>query len=269
MTHLYPIFWSGMTRSFLMKSCAKGTPIGYTKSQHAPSGHTARSSTDIPHLWGKAQNLCQKWIQGARNTQTTKNKNCCKMLQNVARCCKPLYLGTLKSRNTSSKQKFTPATLQARAYLARRVTPCYRCINPPAGARVEMARAKKATLLQITPCWNQQTLTSVVNGVVPWRETRLFFNRSSGSIESESFERSPPPPPPPIPTLHWHAADRPEYGRPRTLAHGLISHDRYVCQAGTEGRSAEFAKYLAVPSYLSNSPPRSGTQPRYRLAYCG
>ena len=26
------------------------------------------------------------------------------------------------------------------------------------------------------------------------------------------------PPPPPIPTLHWHAADRPEYGRPRTLA---------------------------------------------------
>ena len=93
-----------------------------------------------------------------------------------------------------------------------------RCINPPAGARVEMALAKKATLLQTTPRWNQQTLTSVVNGVVPWWATRSFLYRSSGSIGSESFESSPPPPPPPIPTPHWHAADRPEYGRLRTLA---------------------------------------------------
>ena len=206
------------------------------------------------------------------------------MLQNVARCCKPLYLGTrmshnlknyrieiavpkltLKSRNTSSKQKFTPATLQARAYLARRATPCYRCINPP--ARVEMTRAKKATLLQTTPRWNQQTLTSVVNGVVPWWATRSFFNRNSDSIGSESFERSPPPPAHPYPALTRSKA---AWIRPAAdPRHALLSHDRYVCQAGTEGRSAEFAKYLAVPSYLSNSPPRSGTQPRYRFAYCG
>ena len=33
---------------------------------------------------------------------------------------------------------------------------------------VEMARAKKGTLLQTIPRWNQQTLTSVVNYVVPW-----------------------------------------------------------------------------------------------------
>ena len=111
-----------------MKSCAKVTPIGYAKSQHAPRIYR--------NLWGKAQNLCQKWIQGARKPQSTKNKKCCKMLQNVARCCKPLYLGTrmshslknyrieiavpkftIKSRNTSSEQKFTLATLQARAYL--------------------------------------------------------------------------------------------------------------------------------------------------------
>ena len=148
------------------------------------------------------------------------------MLQNVARCCKPLYLGTrmslrfnaLKSsfRNYPKKSKYkfeakiNRATLQARAYLARRATSLYRCIvvigpwvhQPPAGARVEMARAKKATLLQTTPRWNQQTLTSVVNGVVPCCSfLRSFFNRSSSSIGSESFERSPPPPAHPYPAL--------------------------------------------------------------------
>ena len=78
-------------RSFLMKSCSKVTPIGYAKSRHAPRIYR--------NLWGKAQNLCQKWIQGARKPQSTKNKNCCKMLQKVARCCKPLYLGTRMSHN--------------------------------------------------------------------------------------------------------------------------------------------------------------------------
>ena len=105
------------------------------------------------------------------------------MLQDVAihyipelGCLTTLRTNALKSssRNYPKKSKYKfetkiiRATLQARAYLARRATPLYRCINPPAGARVEMARAKKATLLQTAPRWNQQTLTSVVNGVVPW-----------------------------------------------------------------------------------------------------
>ena len=112
-TPFFDLAWPG---HFLIKMCAKVTPIGYTKSQHAPRIYR--------NLWWKAQNRCQKWIQGARKPQSIKNKNCCKMLQNVARCCNPLHSGTrtshnlkkqrieipeiiLKNRNTSSKQKFT------------------------------------------------------------------------------------------------------------------------------------------------------------------
>ena len=108
---------------------------------------------------------------------------CCRILQDVAShyiselgCLTTLRTTALKSpsRNYPKKSKYKFETkihscnVASPSVSCRRVTPCYRCINPPAGARVEMARAKKATLLQTTPRWNQQTLTSVVNGVVPW-----------------------------------------------------------------------------------------------------
>ena len=132
------------------------------------------------------------------------------MLQDVAshyiselECLKTLRTTALKSssRNYPKESKYKFETKIHSCNVASPSVSCKtwntlsRCINPPAGARVEMALAKKATLLQTTPRWNQQTLTSVVNSVVPWWAIRSFFDRSSGSIGSESFESSPPPPP--------------------------------------------------------------------------
>ena len=104
------------------------------------------------------------------------------MLQNVAShytlelgCLTALRTNALKYssrnypkiRNTSSKQKFTVQRCKPERILQDVQHP-FTDASPPAGARVVMARAKKATLLQTTPRWTQQTLTSVVNGVVPW-----------------------------------------------------------------------------------------------------
>ena len=160
-----------------MKSCAKVTPICYTRCTF--HRYTAISEE-------KRKTDAKNEFRELENPNLPKIKivaKCCRMLQDVASlyiselgCLTTLRTNALKSssRNYPNRSKYKletnihRATLQARAFLARRATPLYMCINPPAGARVEMARVKKATLLQITLRWNQQTLTSVVNGVVPW-----------------------------------------------------------------------------------------------------
>ena len=108
---------------------------------------------------------------------------CCRMLQDVAShyisglgCLTTLRTIALKSpsRNYPKKSKYKFETKIHSCKVASSSVSCKTCNTllqvhqPPADARVEMARAKKATLLQTTPRWNQQTLTSVVNGVVPW-----------------------------------------------------------------------------------------------------
>ena len=108
---------------------------------------------------------------------------CCRMLQDVAShyiselgCLTTLRTIALKSpsRNYHKNSKYKFETKIHSCNVASPSVSCKTCNTllqvhqPPVGARVEMARAKKATLLQTTPRWNQQTLTSVVNGVVPW-----------------------------------------------------------------------------------------------------
>ena len=167
-----------MTLSFLMESCAKVTPIGYTKSQQL-HGYTAISEE-------KRKTYAKNEFRELEKPNLPKIKivaKCCRMLQDVAshyvselECLKTLRTTALKSpsRNYPKKSKYKFETKIHSCNVASPSVSCKtwntlsRCINPPAGARVEMALAKKATLLQTTPRWNQQTLTSVVNGVVPW-----------------------------------------------------------------------------------------------------
>ena len=80
---LLPLFWSDMTRSFLMKSCAKAAPIPRLCKISA-------RSTDIPQSLRKSAKPMPKMNSGSSKTPIYQNKNCCKMMQNVARCCKPL-----------------------------------------------------------------------------------------------------------------------------------------------------------------------------------
>ena len=90
-------------------------------------------------------------------------------------CLTTLRTNALKSpsRNYPEKSKYNFETKIHSCNDASPSVPCKKCntllqvhqLPPPAGAGVEMARAKQATLLQTTPRWNQPTLTSLVNGV--------------------------------------------------------------------------------------------------------
>ena len=178
------------------------------------------------------------------------------------------------SRNYPIKSKYKFETKIHSCNVASPSVSCKTCNillqvhQSPAGARVEMARAKKANAPPNNTTLESADINLSCQLRCPVVSNTLVFNRSSDSIGSESFERSPPTPAHPYPALTrsrsaWNTAGRGPSPR------AVIA--RSVCVPGWNGGGgvAEFAKYLAVPSYLSNSPPRSGTQPRYRFAYCG
>ena len=47
----------------------------------------------------KRKTYAKNEFRELENPNLPKIKNCCKILQNVARCCKPLFLGTRMSHN--------------------------------------------------------------------------------------------------------------------------------------------------------------------------
>ena len=62
-------------------------------------------STDIPESLRKsAKTDAKNEFRELENPSLPKNKNCCKMLQNVARCCKSLYLGTRISHSLKNQR---------------------------------------------------------------------------------------------------------------------------------------------------------------------